>query len=116
MDNFKKFMQSLKLTLAMAPPFLGLYVLAWEHWQPRQEIPQARIVFAEGYEVKTDMPRTYRGHKIYIEGINTPIDVPVSEGPKKIKRGASVDIIVKKCFPLPFLPEQLEGSILNIYE
>jgi hypothetical protein len=90
---------------------LGVYARIWEWTQPRQEIEKAVVSSIEPYyHSGGDLHWSSRGNRIYIQGENRPIDFPSKNWNNTVREGDTINLIVKKSFPL--FGDELDG--LNI--
>ena len=92
----------------------GGYAKIWEHKQPKEEIKNAIIKEIHPYYHRNELHWPFRGNGIYVEGESKLIDFPSNKWDNTIKVGDSVDMIVRKNFPL--FGEELDGLQINDYK
>jgi len=95
---------------------LGVYARVWEWMQPQQEINNAVVrSIVPYYYGGGDLHWSSRGNRIYIQGENSPIDFPSKNWNNTVKEGDTVDLVVRRSFPL--FGDELDGfSITTINE
>lgn len=79
---------------------LGAYARIWEYRQPRQQIERARVLSIEPYSAHNDLHWTSEGYRIRINGEGRVIDFPVKNWDDSVREGDSVDLVVRRSFPL----------------
>ena len=89
---------------------LGVSAKIWEWQQPKQHIPQARVVSIKPYSSDNDLHWSPRGYRTQIEGEDRVIDFPSKHWDETVEEGDTVAMTVRKSFPL--FGNELDG--LNI--
>ena len=93
--------------------FIGGYAKIWEYRQPKHEIKNAIVRSVEPYYYRNDLGWSSSGYKIFIEGDTRLIDFPSEKLNKTFKVGDSVDLIVRRSFPLFGKSDILDGIQIN---
>ena len=107
MVNFKK-NKGLCIALTAFTGFIAFngYARIWEYRQPTEEIKNTIVREIRPYYVRSEMG-SFRGNKLYIEGEDRFIDFPSGKWDKTVKTGDSVDLVVRRSFPL--FGDELDG-------
>lgn len=90
---------------------LGAYARIWEYRQPEQLIENARVISIEPYSAHNDMHWTFRGYRIRVYGKDVAIDFPLKNWDDTVAVGDSIDLVVRKNFPL--FGSELDGISLD---
>jgi hypothetical protein len=86
--------------------FLG-YARIWEYRQPKQEIRNAIVTDIKPYYYRNELHWSTSGNRIFIESEKRPIDFPSDNWDKTVEKGDSVDLVVRRSFPL--FGDELDG-------
>ena len=89
---------------------IGMYAKIWESQQPKQHIPQAKVVSIKPYSSDNDLHWSSRGYRTQIEGEDKVIDFSAKHWDETVREGDTVAMTVRRSFPL--FGNQLDG--LNI--
>jgi hypothetical protein len=105
-----------KLLYAGIAIFAGLtsfggYARLWEYRQPKIEIKNAILSEVKPYHSHNELHWSYSGNRIYIVGENRIIDFPSGNWDNTVQAGDSVDLIVRKSFPL--FGDELDGLYID---
>ncbi|RLE43304.1 hypothetical protein DRJ48_01330 [Candidatus Woesearchaeota archaeon] len=102
--------------LAIATGFsaIGIYARIWEARQPTRLIEGARVVSIEPYSFYNDLHWNAKGYRIKVEGLELMIDFPERAWDKTVQVGDSVDLIVRKSFPL--FGDEYDGLRIDDHE
>jgi hypothetical protein len=110
MDRVQKYAIGV-VCVASALLALSAYGRIWEHRQKKQPIYQAEVVSIEPYSSHNDLHLSSAGKRIRIKGEDAVIDFSSKDWDKTVKRGDSVDLEVRRRFPL--FEDGLEGITIN---
>lgn len=99
-ENVGKYAIAGILTAFAGLTVLGVYAKTWEYRQPKQPIENARVLSIEPRSSTNDLHWTSKGYRLQIEGENRVIDFPVKNWDDTVKEGDSVDLVVRRSFPL----------------
>ena len=110
-ENIKKYTVGGIITTFAGLTALGGYARIWEYRQPNQPIKNARVLSIEPYSSHNDLHWTSRGYRIRIDGEDRVIDFPTKNWDDTVREGDSVDLIVRRSFPL--FGDELDGIQIN---
>jgi hypothetical protein len=85
--------------LASGALALGVYAQLWECQQPTRAITNVIVRDCPSYYTKGELHWSFHGKRLYLDG-EKAIDFSSSEWDDSIKIGDSVDVVVRKSFPL----------------
>lgn len=92
----------------------GCYTKIWESIQPKEEIKNAIVREIKPYHYNSELSWSPVGNLVYIEGEKTPIRFKANRWDRTVKVGSSVDLIIRKTFPL--FGDRLEGMSIDDYQ
>ena len=91
---------------------LGMFAKIWEWQQPKQHIPQAKVVSIKPYSSDNDLHWSSRGYRTKIEGEDKVIDFPSNYWDMTVREGDTVAMTFRKSFPL--FGNELDGLSIRI--
>ena len=107
----QKFLTVVMLCFVGVLFLIGIYAKLWEWRQPKQHIPQAKVVSLKPYSSDNDLHWTARGYRLHIEGERRVIDFPLKHWDDTVNEGDIVTISVRKSFP--FFGDELDGLSID---
>lgn len=93
---------------------LGGYARIWEYRQPKQSITQAEILSIGPYSSHNELHWSSKGNRVRTRGEDRVIDFPLKNWDKTVRVGDSVDLVVRRSFPL--FGNELDGISINDYK
>lgn len=115
MENFQKEKGLyIALTAFAGLAAFGGYARFWEYRQPTEEIKHAIVQEIKPYYYRSEVHSSISGNRIYIEGEKRPIDFPSDKWDKTVKAGDSVDLVVRRSFPL--FGDELDGIQIDVHK
>lgn len=104
MENFKENIKKYAMTGTVAVftglVALGSYARIWEYREPNQPIQNAQIQSIEPYNFRNDLHWSSTGYRVRIDGEDRVIDFPSKNWDDTVRKGDSVDLVVRRSFPL----------------
>ena len=112
MGKVQKYLIFALFYLVVAMFLLGMYARIWEWRQPKQHIPQAKVLSIKPYSSDNDLHWKSRGYRTQLEGEDRLIDFPLNCWDEAVKEGDTVSMTVRKSFPL--FGNELDGLNVTI--
>lgn len=107
METFRKYAISGIVIAAAGLTALGAYAKIWENRQPNQSVENAIVQHIEQYSNHNDLHWTSRGYRVKIDCENKVIDFPAKNWDDSVKKGDSIDLVIRRSFPL--FRDELDG-------
>ena len=106
-NNIRKYSTAGIVTVFAGLTALGGYARIWEYRQPNRPVENARVQSIDPYTNHNDLHRTSRGYRVKIDGEDRVIDFPAKNWDDTVRKGDSVDLVVRRSFPL--FGDELDG-------
>lgn len=89
---------------------LGAYAKIWEYFQPKEKISNAVVLSIKPYYSTNDVHWSSTGNRLSVDKDQRPIDFPKKKWDPEVEEGDSVDLVVRRSFPVFGLKdEELDG-------
>jgi hypothetical protein len=106
-ENIGKYISAGLITITAGLASLGAYASIWEYRQPKQTIENAQVLDIMPYRFSNDLHLTSKKYTIKIDKSKSVIDFQEKSWDNTIKKGDSIDLVVRKSFPL--FGDELDG-------